>query len=143
MLISQSFIIHLSLILYFPFISQVLPSSQFQNLNTCIGVTVSSSLSWSKHISLVCSKSRCLLGLLYCQFYHHSNPQTLLQLHTSLIHLHLDYYSSIWDSHSIPHLSASIQRVQFFACKLCSKNWSASYHSFLSTFKFPTLSSCR
>ena len=106
-----------------------------------LGVTLSSSLSWSKHISLVCSKSRRLLGLLYCQFYHHYDPQTPLQLYTSLIRPHLDYCSSIWDPHS-PLFSASIERVQFFACKLCSKNWSASYHSLLSTLKLPTLS-CR
>ena len=105
-----------------------------------LGVTLSSSLSWSKHISLVCSKSRRLLDLLYCHFYHHSDPQTLLQLYTSLICPHLDYCSSIWDPHS-PYLSASIERVWFFACKLCSKNWFASYHSLISTLKLPTLSS--
>ena len=63
-------------------------------------VTLLSSLSWSKHISLVYSKSCHLLGLLYHQFYHHSDSQTLLQLYTSLIRPHLDYSSFIWDPHS-------------------------------------------
>ena len=34
-----------------------------------LGVTITSTLSWSDHIQSICNKSRRLVGLLYCQFY--------------------------------------------------------------------------
>ena len=52
------------------------------------GVILSSNISWSNHISAICSKAWKLIGVLYRKFYHHSEPQTLLRLYQSLYTLH-------------------------------------------------------
>ena len=96
-----------------------------------LGVTISSS-SWS----------RKLLGLLYRQFYFYSDTSTLLHLYISLIHPHLEYCSFLFDPHS-SHLSSKIEKVQHFACKICSKDWSSDYTFLLSKLQLPTLHSRR
>ena len=52
----------------------------------------------------------------------------------------LSYCSSVWDPHTLSDIS-KLEKVQHFALKMCSKNWSADYHSLLSTFNIPCLSS--
>ena len=37
-----------------------------------LGITISSDLSWTKHINIISSKARKLVGLLFRQFYRHS-----------------------------------------------------------------------
>ena len=43
-----------------------------------LGVLLTNNLSWSDHISELCSKARKILGLLYRQFYNNANPATAL-----------------------------------------------------------------
>ena len=86
-----------------------------------LGVTLTSSLSWTTHISSVCAKSRRLLGLLYRRFYTFSDSPSLLKLYSSLIRPHLEYCSFLWDPHS-SHLSSQLEKIQFFAAKICSKD---------------------
>ena len=50
-----------------------------------LGVLLINNLSWSDHISELCSKARKIIGLLYRQFYNDSNPATLKQLYISLV----------------------------------------------------------
>ena len=107
-----------------------------------LGVTICSSLSWSPHISNICAKARKLLGLLYRQFYFYSDTSTLLHLYISLIRPHLEYCSFLFDPHS-SHLSSKIEKVQHFACKICSKDWSSDYTFLLSKLQLPTLHSRR
>ena len=38
-----------------------------------LGVTISSDLSWSEHIHIICTKARKTIGLLYRHFYLNSN----------------------------------------------------------------------
>ena len=45
-----------------------------------LGIQLNSDLSWSPHITNLCTKARQLVGLLYCRFYKHANTSTLLQL---------------------------------------------------------------
>ena len=54
----------------------------------------------------------------------------------------LSYCSSVWDPHTLSDIS-KLEKVQHFALKMCSKNWSADYHSLLLTFNIPCLSSSR
>ena len=103
---------------------------------------LSSTLSWSTHISLTCSKAKKQIDYIYQHFYTHSSPQSLLKLYMSIVLPVLSYCSSVWDPHTLSDIS-KLEKVQHFALKMCSKNWSADYHSLLSTFNIPCLSSRR
>ena len=46
-----------------------------------LGFQLNSDLSWSPHITNLCTKARQLVGLLYRRFYKHANTSTLLQLY--------------------------------------------------------------
>ena len=107
-----------------------------------LGVLITSTLSWSLHIQSICRKSRKLIGLLFRHFYRYSSPAVLFKLYISLIRPHLEYCSSLWDPSSSAAIS-SLENVQYFALKLCSKNWSSSYSSLLLHFNCATLSSRR
>ena len=37
-----------------------------------LGISITSNLSWSQHISLICTRAMRLLGLIYRKFYFHS-----------------------------------------------------------------------
>ena len=102
-----------------------------------------SNLSWSPHIKFVCSKSRKVLGVIFRHFYRFSSPKSLLCLYKSLVIPHLSYCSSVWSPPPSSGDARSLENVQFFALKLCSKNWSSSYSSLLSSTSLPTLSSRR
>ena len=107
-----------------------------------LGVLLSTNLSWSPHILSICRKSKQLIGILYRLFYCHSSPSSLFKLYSTLVCPQLEYCSFVWD----PSSSASISKledVQFFALKLCSKNWSTNYSSLLQFFNCPLLSSHR
>ena len=52
------------------------------------------------------------------------------------------YSSSVWDPYSIPNIN-KLEKVQHFALKLCSKNWTSDYPLLLQLFNLPSLSSCR
>ena len=70
-----------------------------------LGIILSSSLSWSPHISSVCLKSRKILGLLFRHFSPHSSPSTIIKLYLSLVRPILEYGSIIWDPSSLPSLN--------------------------------------
>ena len=103
-----------------------------------LGVTLSSS--WSLQISNICAKGRKLLGL-----FNFISILILLHfcihLYISLIHPHLEYCSFLFDPHS-SHLSSKIEKVQYLACKIFSKEiWSSDYTFLLSKLQLPTLHS--
>ena len=52
------------------------------------------------------------------------------------------YSSSVWDPYSILNIN-KLEKVQHFALKLCSKNWTSDYPLLLQLFNLPSLSSCR
>ena len=82
-----------------------------------LGIILSSSLSWSPHISSVCLKSRKILGLLFRHFSPHSSPSTLIKLYLSLVRPILEYGSIIWDPSS-PTVSQSLDSVHTLLLKL-------------------------
>ena len=103
-----------------------------------LGVLLSRNLSWSDHISELCTKVRRILGLLYRQFYDNVDPATLKQLYISLVCPHLEYASQVWD----PYLNGDIDRleaVQKFALKLISRQWDLGYEELLSITDVPKL----
>ena len=60
-----------------------------------LGVLLSKNLSWSDHISELCTKARKILGLLYRQFYNNVDSATFKQLYISLVRRHLEYASQL------------------------------------------------
>ena len=104
-----------------------------------LGVLLSPSLSWSLHISTICSKARKILGLIFRHFYHFSTPVTILRLYTTLVRPILEYCSPVWSPTSVS-LSRSLESIQSFVTKLASK-----FHSFSLPLSLipPSLSSRR
>ena len=107
-----------------------------------LGVTLTSDLSWSPHITNICKITRKQTGLLYRNFYRFADPSIMLKLYTSLVRPHTEYASVIWD----PHLSKDIlalENTQKFALRVCLKNWRADYDLLLDQAHLPQLSSRR
>ena len=107
-----------------------------------LGVLLTSSLDWSKHVTRVCKNARQQVGILYRKFYGHCNSSTLKQLYLSYVRPHLEYAAPVWDPHQ-QGLINSLESVQKFALKLCTKNWNASYDETLSNCNLPTLANRR
>ena len=70
-----------------------------------LGVLLTSDLSWSAHISTLCSKAWQQIGFLYHKCYRYSDVDTLKQLYVAFICPHLEYATAVWD----PCLSKDIQ----------------------------------
>ena len=102
-----------------------------------LGVNVTDDLTWSTHISVIASKARKILGLLYRQFSTWSPPE-VLQLYRSLVRPHLEYASQVWNPHLIKDIG-QLETSQKFALKVCFKQWDLNY-SDLHSSNLPTLS---
>lgn len=95
-----------------------------------LGVLLTSDLSWSPHVTNICTKARKVLGLLYRRFYGSTSQDSLKQLYLSLVRPHLEYACQVWD----PHLAGdkkAIESVQKFALKLATAKWDKSYNELL------------
>ena len=102
---------------------------------------LTSDLTWTEHITRICSKARKLTGLLYRRF-HHCDPQLMLRLYKAFIRPHFEYVPQVWD----PHLAKDIElheKSQKFALQVCTKNWSATYAELLKSTHVPSLSDRR
>ena len=98
-------------------------------------------LNWSMQVSEVCKKARQQVGILYRKFYPSANSLSLLQLYLAYIRPHLEYAVPVWDPHQ-RGLISSLERVQKFTLKVCTKSWSSGYESLLQSCNLPTLA-CR
>ena len=103
-----------------------------------LGILLTSDLSWSAHISTLCSKARQQIGKLYHKVYRYSDVK---RLYVAFIRPNLEYASAVWD----PHLSQDIQKLesQHFACRICTKRWNDAYSDMLHTLNVPPLSERR
>ena len=87
-----------------------------------LGVLIKNNLSWTDHMTEICSKAKKILSLLYRHFYRSSSPETLGQLYLSLVRPHLEYAAQLWD----PYIQSDIDKlesVQKFAVKLVTHQW--------------------
>ena len=75
---------------------------QLQMVDTykCLGLIISSYLSWSK--------AKRLLGILYRRFSAHSNSNLLFKLYLSLVRSHLEYASAVWS----PYKAGEVQAIE-------------------------------
>ena len=103
-----------------------------------MGVTITSTLSWSVHIHNISRKVRKLLGLLYRQFYGLVNPQQFMKLYSLIVRPHMEYASQVWN----PHLKKNIdelENTQKMALRICARQWDLSYGDLLLNSKILTL----
>ena len=108
----------------------------------CLGVLLSTDLSWTPHITSVCSKAEQILGLLYRRFYNHAEGATLKQLYLSLIRPHLEYACPIWDPHTMKD-KVLLEDVQKFAFRMTTKQWDSEYQELLDIMNVPSLAARR
>ena len=66
-----------------------------------LGLLLMTNLSWSAHITSICSKAKKVLGLIYRRFYGSADQSTLKQLYLSLVRPHLEYACQVWDPHLV------------------------------------------
>ena len=66
-----------------------------------LGILLNSEISWTSHITAICTKVKRLIGLLYRRFYKWSDLSTLLKLYIAYIRLHLEYCTCVWDSYLV------------------------------------------
>ena len=77
------------------------------------------------------------LGLLYRNF-HQAYQLTLSHLHKTLILPKLEYCSCAWDPHTAI-LTNSLESVQAFADKLCTKSWSDPSNELIPSLNWPSI----
>lgn len=107
-----------------------------------LGINIACDLSWTKHIQTITSKARRLVGLLYRQFYHCADTNTLRKLYISLVRPHMEYGSSVWDPFSAKDCDI-LEGVQRFASRVCLKTWQYEYPDMLKTLDLPALKTRR
>ena len=100
-----------------------------------LGVTITSDLKWSTHITNTCNSAKRKLGLIYRNF-HQADQRSLTHLYKALVLPKLDYCSCVWDPYSAM-LSAKLESVQGFAAKFCSNRWSDSSNSLVTALNWP------
>ena len=77
-------------------------------------------MSFSKHIESICSKARKVTGLLYRRF-NKANSDTQLRLYLTMVRLHLEYASPVWNSSTRKQVK-TIEDVEKFAMKVITGN---------------------
>ena len=106
-----------------------------------LGVTITSDLTWRHHISEITSKAKRLLGFLY-RLFRDSNPHCLARLYKAIVLPHLDYCSCVWDPLHVTHI-AKIERVQSFAARIVTNDWSRESQELKSELGWPSLAKRR
>ena len=103
-----------------------------------LGLLLTTNLSWSAHITSICSKAKKILGLIYRRFYGSADQTTLKQLYLSLVRPHLEYACQIWDPHLVKD-QKMLENVEKFGCRLAAHHWDASYQELLELFELQPL----
>ena len=104
-----------------------------------LGVVVSSDLSWSSHIQLVCMKAKKILGLIYRNFAKYTSDSTvILKMYKALVRPHLEYAAQVWSPYMVKDIEL-LEKVQRFALRICSRNYNLSYEELLDLYKTPSL----
>ena len=94
-----------------------------------LGITLSSSLTWSDHVKSICKIAKRQLGIIHRKL-HHAPPEVRCQIINSTILPKLDYCCAVWDPHHKQDI-LSLDSVQKFAGRIVTHNW----HDNLSTIQ--------
>ena len=63
-------------------------------------------------------------------------------MYISLVCPHLEYASQVWNTYKTGEIN-SLESVQKFALRMCTKQWNSSYNDLLQLCSLPTLQQCR
>lgn len=107
-----------------------------------LGVHVTSNLTWTEHISQICTKARKLVGMLYRRYSKWADTDTLRCIYLTCIRPHLEYACQLWDPY-INKMSQNLESIQKFACRVCLKRWDLSYNCMLQKLDLLPLTSRR
>lgn len=108
---------------------------------TYLGVTITSNLSWSKHVGNTCSAAKRQLGLIHRKL-HHAPTSVRRKIVTSVVLLKLEYCSAVWDPRLKKDISA-LESVQKFAGRVITQHWSSNIDSLRSDLGWKSLESRR
>ena len=127
-----------------PPINLNLNDHQLENVQTYkyLGLLLSSDLSWTHHIESTCTKARKLLGLLYRQFSNNTDPTVMVKLYLSLVRPHLEYGAQVWHPYTAKD-THTLEKVQQFGLRICTRHWNSSYQDLLDIFQLPSLENRR
>ena len=89
-----------------------------------LGVTITSNLSWSQHISNLTKSTKRVLGRIH-RNYHGAPAHLRHKIYQTTILPKLDYCSSVWDPHQNTYIS-NLEKVQQFASKIITQDWSSN-----------------
>ena len=78
-----------------------------------LGVWITSTLSWSKHVTEDCRKARRKVGILYRKCYQYANTATMLKLYLTCIRPDLEYAVQVWSQQQKGHCDA-LEAVQVY-----------------------------
>ena len=95
-----------------------------------LGVTLSTNLSWEKHISNICKKVGYGVSILY-RLSHKVNYNELVKVYKTIIQPHIDYCITIWGYSPNNHIH-KVQRLQNRIARLLTRNY--DYNVSPSTF---------
>ena len=103
-----------------------------------LGVWLSDDLTWEKHVEYVTNKARRHLGYIFRMFLPFCSPDSLIRLYHSQVLPLIDYGCVVWDPHLVKH-KQQLEKVQLFATRIASKQWSESANTLNSHFNLPSL----
>ena len=106
---------HANVLTLSPYLHCISEQTQLQQVDSVkyLGVILTSDLTWTDHITRICTKVRKLTGMLYRRF-HHCDPQLMLRLYKGFIRPHFEYASQVWDLHFVKHIKL-LEKSQKFA----------------------------
>ena len=108
-----------------------------------LGIILTSNLCWSSHIQYICKRARRVLGIIYRNISPNTtNCLTFLKLYVALVRPHLEYAAQVWNPHLVKDIN-SLESVQKFALRICSKNYHETYQNLLNVYQVPTLQNRR
>ena len=91
----------------------------------------------------ICKRARTVLGIIYRNISPNTtNCLTFLKLYVALVRPHLEYAAQVWNPHLVKDIN-SLESVQKFALRICSKNYHETYQNLLNVYQVPTLQNRR
>ena len=104
--------------------SPLICSSSYKDL----GITITSSLSWSAHIDRICSRAYRMLHVIRRNVPLTSSMSLKKRMYMALVRSHLCYGSQLWRPHLLKDVK-NLERVQRRATKFILQDFSSDYKS--------------